>query len=56
MLSSNSRSLDFEPKALFIMINKKIIINDKASNIFNTTPLSYCKIPITQGGEMNKPP
>ena len=51
ILSSNSRSLDFELKALFIIVNKKIITIDKAINISNTTPLSQDEnINLAQGG------
>ena len=41
ILSSNSKSLDFELKALIIIINKNINEINKASIISNTTPLSY---------------
>ena len=41
ILSLNSKSLDFELKALIIIINKNIIAINKASIISNTTPLSY---------------
>ena len=41
ILSSNSKSLDFELKALIIIINKNINEIHKASIISNTTPLSY---------------
>jgi len=41
ILSSNSKSLDFELKALIIIINKNINKINKASIISNTTPLSY---------------
>lgn len=40
MLSSNSKSLDFEFKAFVIIINKTNNIINKASIISNTTPLS----------------
>ena len=41
ILSSNSKSLDIELKALIIIINKNINEINKASIISNTTPLSY---------------
>lgn len=41
ILSSNSKSLDFELRALIIIINKNINEINKASIISNTTPLSY---------------
>ena len=41
ILSSNSKSLDFELKALIIIINKNINEINKASIISNTAPLSY---------------
>ncbi|WP_294129902.1 hypothetical protein [uncultured Clostridium sp.] len=41
ILSSNSKSLDFELKALIIIINKNINEINKASIISNTTTLSY---------------
>lgn len=41
ILSLNSKSLDFELKALIIIINKNINEINKASIISNTTPLSY---------------
>ena len=41
ILSLNSKSLDFELKALIIIINKNINEINKASIISNTTTLSY---------------
>ena len=41
ILSSNSKSLDFELKAFIIIINKNSNEINKASIISNTTPLSY---------------
>ena len=41
ILSSNSKSLDFELKDLIIIINKDIIIINKINVIPNTTPLSF---------------
>jgi hypothetical protein len=41
MLSSNSKSLDFEFKAFIITISKTKDIINKANIISNTTPLNY---------------